>query len=173
VSNKIEHLDVEFYRNYIGIENPLVVQSWDNSLDEKWDDVLELVKRDYIETDESTLFYCDNNEECGFKPHLKKPSDLTDDEWLFVWYGDNIPKNAKIKKDESFKFLIDVIEEVDSRFGLMSHIKTSINLSNGFVKNQRQEHLNRLYSLHSHPQAEELINNGLAIDAKESGVYDE
>ncbi|MCP4985218.1 MAG: hypothetical protein GY928_03845 [Colwellia sp.] len=90
------------------------------------------------------------------KPHLKLPEDLTDEEWLFIYFGDNLDCNLGmyIKRDSW-----SCINAVD-KFG---DIGNSFPSPFGSIKFCNQEILNRLYSLHSHPKAKKYIEKGLAI----------
>jgi len=160
VSNKIEHLDVEFYRNYIGIEKLLVVDYESGYTTDMYFQP-KTYEFEYVFDDDIHLLPARKVGYSDCKPHLKKPSDLTDDEWLYVIYGDDIPDGVRV--DENRILWIPTPED-----SLWEVVSCNLMKLGKFSISQ----FNRLYSLHSHPQAEELIKNGLAIDAKESGVYD-
>ncbi len=90
------------------------------------------------------------------KPHLKLPEDLTDDEWLWVFGRENLPKRT-IKRECGW------IEFQSEGFRYNTFYPIGCGIDDGNFDHCDQETLNRLYSLHSHPKAKEYIENGLAI----------
>lgn len=161
-------LGVEFYKNFLYIENPLPFEV-DLKKEGLKSDELRTV--DYIRVakcsgrlmiEDNELGQCHRAENC--KPYLTLPEDLTDEEWLFVFgvnenthYIDN-----GYYQDGDFYCMV---RDCDN-FNIINEYKPHIfKQKNGFAI-CNQELLNRMYSIHSHPKAKEYIENGIAIDKK-------
>lgn len=137
------------YNNYIGehMDEPLRVELSYSFTNKKYDS--ELTIQTLVDFEEN-----DSQEYC--KPLIKSPSDLTDEEWLFV-FGREELKDRSINKwnNEYIEHLSEgnLYNEFNTRLNEFTHCD--------------QELLNRLYSLHSHPQAKQLIEKGLALNKKD------
>ncbi len=150
----MKNLGVEFYRNYIGIEKPLRVDySCSDNIIKMSGDLLGIHK-EYVGLNTDNFTH-----PCEFeavKPHLKLPEDLTEDEWLFVALGNNTSDEAEVRHIQKIKSVLVTVETTDNfEYALTFNYLCDNKLT--------QEQFNRLYSLHSHPQAEEYIENGLAV----------
>ena len=139
-------LGVEFYRNYVGIEKPLKVKCL------CVDRLLFAVSNSEIESN-TNFFY--KYEEC--KPYLKTVEDLTDEELLFVFCGDNRGLGWSIDRIEGEEIILQYVYERWNSFSVLDFVFDHCD----------QELLNRLYSLHSHPKAKQLIEKGLALSYKD------
>ncbi len=149
----MEHLGVEFYRNYIGIENPLRVTDMAG-----YDYTFETIYKNRLKM---ILVNGGSPATGGFsisKPHLKLPEDLTDEEWLWVFCGEDFQNNHGIRRGYS-----EAIIELIWDFGSYKSAVCKFDYSDNYFSQCNQEVLNRLYSLHSHPKAKEYIENGLAV----------
>ncbi len=151
----MKNLGIEFYRNYIGIENPLRVDySCSDNIMKMSGDLLGIHK-EYVGLNTDNFTH-----PCEFeavKPHLKLPEDLTDEEWLWVFCGEDDGDHG-IRRGYS-----EAIIELIWDFGSYKSAVCKFDYSDNSFSQCNQEVLNRLYSLHSHPKAKEYIENGLAI----------
>ncbi len=146
-------LGVEFYRNYIGIEKPLRLD-FGNPDDSTigFDYIDSTDNENQISAEEYWWSYGD------IKPHLKLPEDLTDEEWLWVFCGEDMQDDHGIRRGYS-----EAIIELIWDFGSYKSAVCKFDYSDNYFSQCNQEVLNRLYSLHSHPKAKEYIEKGLAI----------
>ncbi len=135
-------LGIEFYRNYIGIENLLKVQ-YETTI--KREGLLEGLSSKFLSVRKEDG-YLTKYTGVSIKPHLRLPEDLTDEEIRFT-FGLNGYVN---RKGDTVQIRLD---------GKI----VRMNLKEGWIRPCNQEILNRLYSLHSHPKAKEYIEKGLAV----------
>ena len=159
----MDNLGVEFYRNYVGIENPLMVNS------ARFGDRLGLLSIDFVKKDR--IYFNDGSDFSGAsskfdecKPILKLPEDLTDEEWLYVFNGDRA-NEFKIWRNKNN----DVVRCYHKSFDLsieknMANYINSFDMLRTYLRRSDQEVLNRGYSLHWNQQAKQLIENGLALN---------
>ena len=91
------------------------------------------------------------------KPYLKPVEDLTDEELLFVFCSDNRGLGWSIDKIEGEEIILEYTYERWNSFSILDFVFDHCD----------QELLNRLYSLHSHPKAKQLIEQGLALSYKD------
>jgi len=146
-------LNMEFYKNYIGIDKPLIIELNEQNklkLNLKIEKVssysMELVSLDNLR------YYSNIGYSKGLKPHLKLPEDLTDEELIYIAVGDKDKTSLPIDIDRNDEFIAVVIGE-DWKFMFIDSQEPSLT----------QEQFNRGYSLHWHPKAKEYIDNGLAV----------
>lgn len=143
-----KYLGVEFYRNFVGIENPLMIMEHEHSIREFKDiDIIE---------DAWCINHCDL---WDVKPYLRTIEYLSDEELIYIFTGQKSDQKAKynysIKRTETYIHLKRW--EKDGRYG------NSFHLIDMKFRECDEEILNRLYSTNSHPRAKEYIDNGLAL----------
>lgn len=147
---KMGFLDANFYKNYILLDNPLDVEynGYDvysfKTVENSSNLILEAGYTDYSKS----IFDC--------KPFLVAPEDLTDEQWLWVFCGDDQEHGLVITRDSEEESIYLHIKEHNTL-----HYQNVFFLS-GHFEYSDQEILDRLYSLHSHPKANEYIKNNLA-----------
>lgn len=138
-----EFLSIEFYRNFVGIENPLNLSIMDCWGFETKYELKNISNNEIIQPYETLEF-------ASVKPHLKLPEDLTDEEWRFIFGGDDI-----------WYYITRTGNKIKNKFN--NSIDNFFCLKNCYFNFCSQEMLDRMYSHHSHPKAKEYIEKGLAI----------
>lgn len=136
-NEKIEYLGIEFYRNFIGIEKPLIVLDSESGLE-------------YSVTIDNLTAIIEYKADC--KPRLKLPEDLMDDEWLWVLFNGNAQDTACISKEHDGVYLKYRGSDLTKKI-----------YSDGCLMMVLQEMRDRFHSLHSHPKAKEYIDKNLAV----------
>ncbi len=143
----MSYLGVDFYRNYIGIENPLRVELPHE------DGGYMISEFDYCSS--SYLYETGSSDEFDFsecRPHLKLPEDLTYSEIHYIF--DTQATTHKIHRYNDSVCVSVKIGCCGEEYDLVY---------NDDDQKLTQDQFNRLYACHSALNAEELIRKNLAI----------
>ena len=152
-------LGVEFYRNYVGIEKPLKLQFFDEEyMTDSYNIELIYCNAEYVYYMDDEFYFH------NVKPYLKTVEDLTDEEWLFVFDNNDCKWNA-IKRFPLGNDKNPNRSWIEFEHGIKGY--NAFNFDGLYFDKCDQELLNRLYSLHSHPQAKQLIEKKLANNKKD------
>ena len=141
----------DFYKNYIGLKEPLVVEYESKGEIQNFKFVSIRIDHHTLSGDMVLLNHKFPTKHC--KPYLISPEDLTDSELLWVVYGElSTEVDENVFRGEDCLYIGD-------EFRLYSDSGV---ISMGSFPHQPQEILDRLYSLHSYPRAKEYIESGCA-----------
>lgn len=149
----MKNLGARFYKDFIGIEKPLVVEA-------EAEDGFEDAELSYTDSDAVYVYlqYNYSTDEFSFneiKPYLRTVESLSDEEWLLV-FGSTDENHSIIRHNKTF---IEFKDSYGNSLNCYDFRHNSFMFCN-------QEILNRLYSLHCHPKAKQLIVDGLALEEK-------
>ena len=152
---KIEYLGIEFYRNFIGIEKPLIVLDSESGLE-------------YSVTIDNLTAIIEYKADC--KPRLKLPEDLMDEE-IKIIIEKSCNRDLYIEKIEKSDWSIEIQatqyfddEEMSSaKYEIMFSFEDAVVLDDDGCDIDVIKFLNGLRECHCVPNAKELIDKNLAV----------
>ncbi len=158
----MDHLPIEFYKQYAGLEDQLIVMGnsyYQNRLEYVTNQTLHYSMRDVNDKE----YYAE------VKPCLVPFQDLTDEQILNITSDISKPFEGacKIVRDENFVNIELIADEDAFTCDKNSNVIFSLGLRNGTIKCKfyidYQLLLNKMYKEHSHPLADYYIKHNLAL----------